>query len=107
MTASPNASNTNARTNAPTDGAPTDRAPTDEALTAALAPLANGLAADDYRLDIARTGDFAVSLTVVAGPEACADCLVPQDITRRMAEQRLTAVQRAAWQIDVHYPEGH
>ncbi|MEU8132105.1 hypothetical protein [Streptodolium elevatio] len=112
MTASPNASNTNARTNAPTDGpptdpAPTDGAPTDEALTAALAPLANGLAADDYRLDIARTGDFAVSLTVVAGPEACADCLVPQDITRRMAEQRLTAVQRAAWQIDVHYPEGH
>lgn len=82
-------------------------APTDEAVTAALAPLANGLAADDYRLDIARTGDFAVALTVVAGPEACADCLVPQDITRRMAEQRLTAVRRAAWEIEVRYPEGH
>lgn len=92
-------------TAAPADNTPTDTTPTDEAVTSALAPLANGLAADDYRLDIARTGDFAVTLTVVAGPEACADCLVPEDITRRMAVQRLSAVRRAEWEVDVRYPE--
>ncbi|NUU25777.1 MAG: hypothetical protein HOV68_30370 [Streptomycetaceae bacterium] len=84
---------------------PAGAAPTDDAVTAALAPLAGGLAADDYRLDIDRTGDFAVTLTVVAGPEACADCLVPQDITRRMAEQRLAGMHRADWRVDVRYPK--
>ncbi|MDI2128126.1 hypothetical protein [Yinghuangia seranimata] len=76
----------------------------DDALATALAPLAAGLAADDYRLDIAHTGEFAVTLTVVAGPGACADCLVPRDITRRMAEQRLAEVRRGAWTVDVRYP---
>lgn len=80
--------------------------PTDAEIDAALAPLANGLAADDYRLDVARTGDFAVTLTVVAGPGACADCLVPKDITARMAEQRLAGVRRGAWVVEVRYPEG-
>ncbi|MCF2533788.1 hypothetical protein [Yinghuangia soli] len=84
--------------------APAAADPTDDAVAAALAPLANGLAADDYRLDITRTGPYAVTLAVVAGPAACADCLVPRDITRRMAEQRLTAIRRAPWEVDVRYP---
>ncbi|GAA4995391.1 hypothetical protein GCM10023205_80620 [Yinghuangia aomiensis] len=80
---------------------------TDADVAAALRPLSDALAADDYRLDVARDGDFAVTLTVVALDGACAECLVPAEITRRMAEQRLTAAGAASdagWRIQVRYP---
>jgi hypothetical protein len=66
-----------------------------------LQPLARTLAADDFQLAVEQTGERAVTLTVTAGPSACADCLVPQDITRRLAVKHLG---RPEWTVEVIYP---
>jgi len=48
-----------------------------------LAELQKTLAADDYHLTVERDADAAV-VTITAGPEACAECLVPKDLMKRM-----------------------
>lgn len=48
-----------------------------------LADLQQTLAADDYHLSVERDADAAV-VTITAGPEACAECLVPKDLMKRM-----------------------
>jgi len=86
----------------PDPGNPTD--PTDEAVAGALAPLVAILAADDFGLAIGRDGAYDVTLTVTAGPTACPTCLVPETITRRMAEQHLNSLARRPWSVRVAYP---
>jgi hypothetical protein len=78
--------------------------PTDEAVTGALAPLAGMLAADDFHLAITRRGEAEITLTVSAGPAACPTCLVPKDITRRMAEQHLRSLEHREWDVEIGYP---
>jgi hypothetical protein len=62
--------------------------------------LAATLAADGYRMEIAEDGD-RVHVTIVATPDACADCLVPKDLMRGMLEQQLGVPAGA---IDLTYP---
>jgi len=62
--------------------------------------IAATLAADGYHLQIAETGD-RVRVTITAGPEACADCLVPKDLMRGILGRAL-GVDSAA--IDLTYP---
>ena len=62
--------------------------------------LADALAADGYRMDIAEDGD-RVHITIIATPDACADCLVPKDLMRGMLEQQLGV---PAARIDLTYP---
>lgn len=63
----------------------------DEALVAELlAPLRSALEADGYDLEIALQPDL-IDLRVVAGPEACADCLVPRELMEQMFRSRLPA----------------
>jgi hypothetical protein len=50
--------------------------------------LVSGLARDGYRMDIAEEGDH-VSVTITATPDACADCLVPEDLMRSILSQAL------------------
>lgn len=78
--------------------------PSAEDITRALAPLAAVLAADDFRLEVSRAGTNNVTLTITAGPTACPTCLVPEHITRRMAEQHLNKLSREEWLIEVAYP---
>ncbi|MCF2531086.1 hypothetical protein [Yinghuangia soli] len=78
----------------------------DEAdITATLAPLAQTLAADDYLMTCAQPAPHHVLMTVAAGPAACADCLVPKDLTERMALQRLRTLDPSApWTVEIRYP---
>lgn len=90
-----------------TDPSASDRGPanpTDERVVAALAPLVAILAADDFGLAIGRDGEYGVTLTVTAGPTACPTCLVPETITRRMAEQHLNSLARRPWTVRIAYP---
>ncbi|WP_331771839.1 hypothetical protein OG948_50585 (plasmid) [Embleya sp. NBC_00888] len=78
--------------------------PSAEEITRALAPLSAVLAADDFRLEVSHAGASNVMLTITAGPTACPTCLVPEQITRRMAEQHLNKLSREEWLIEVAYP---
>jgi hypothetical protein len=60
----------------------------------------SSLARDGYRMDIAEQGDH-IAVTIIATPDACADCLVPKDLMRSMLSQALGV---AAGAIDLTYP---
>ena len=62
--------------------------------------IAATLAADGYHLRIAEAGD-RVRVTITAGPDACADCLVPENLMRGILGQALGVPQDA---IDLTYP---
>jgi hypothetical protein len=62
--------------------------------------LQSTLAADGYRMEIAEAGD-RVAVTIIATPQACADCLVPKDLMRGILEQALGVPADA---IDLTYP---
>ena len=48
--------------------------------------LASSLAAGGYQLEVAEAGD-RVRVRVTTSPQACADCLVPQDLMRGILGQ--------------------
>jgi hypothetical protein len=58
------------------------------------------LAADGYLLDIAEQG-IRVRVTITATPQACAGCLVPQDLMRSILADTLGVPSDA---IDLTYP---
>ena len=58
------------------------------------------LAADGYLLAIAEAGD-RVRVTITAGPGACADCLVPENLMRGILGQALGVPPDT---IDLTYP---
>jgi len=62
--------------------------------------IAATLAADGYHLQIAEAGD-RVRVTITAGPEACADCLVPENLMRGILGQALGVPQDT---VDLAYP---
>ena len=62
--------------------------------------IAATLAADGYHLRIAEAGD-RVRVTITAGPDACADCLVPENLMRGILGQALGVPENA---IDLTYP---
>jgi hypothetical protein len=62
--------------------------------------IAATLATDGYLMEVAEAGD-RVRVTITATPQACADCLVPQDMMRGILGQALGVPQDA---IDLTYP---
>ena len=62
--------------------------------------IAATLAADGYHLAVAEAGD-RVRVTITAGPDACADCLVPENLMRGILGQALGVPQDT---IDLTYP---
>ena len=52
------------------------------------AALASTLEADGYHMAIEEQ-DACISVTITAGPDACADCLVPKDLMRGILSQQL------------------
>jgi hypothetical protein len=54
----------------------------------ALDGLRSTLAADDYRMSVTESGS-SVEVRITAGPDACADCLVPEPIMRHVLHAAL------------------
>ncbi len=84
------------------------RGPTSAAATAeaALATTVDTLAADGYRLDISvpdtpEGSPAKVRLVVTAGPDACAECLVPKQLFSEIA----SAALGGRFDIELRYPE--
>jgi hypothetical protein len=65
-----------------------------------LAPLRATLEADDYRMDVTEDGD-RIAVRISAGPQACADCLVPKPILADIVRRAINEPDRP---IDVTYP---
>ena len=62
--------------------------------------LASSLAADGYHMEVAEAGN-RVRVTITATPQACADCLVPEDLMRGILGQAFGVPPDA---IDLTYP---
>jgi hypothetical protein len=65
---------------------------TDE-VEAALRGLRETLAADGYELVWSMEEDNRVGIRVVAGSDACADCLVPPELMRSIVDNELGPTQ--------------
>ena len=66
----------------------------------ALDMIRQSLRTEDYHLDVTVQGEGA-EVTIVAGPSACADCLVPKDLMRAMLAPALGVRPD---RIEVAYP---
>jgi hypothetical protein len=66
----------------------------------ALTAIRTTLAADDYHLTVASTGE-GVEVRITAGPDACADCLVPKSLMRAMLRDALAVPEDT---ITLRYP---
>jgi hypothetical protein len=74
------------------------------AINHALAPISVGLAADGYEVMLDLRGDL-LQVEIMAGPEACADCLVPDSVMRPMVEKLLEGVGGAGVRdVQIVYP---
>jgi hypothetical protein len=71
--------------------------------TQALRALSMTLEADGYTLAVVARDPATVDVAVEAGPDACADCLVPKDVFVAMAKGMLPDTVTT---ITVSYPEG-
>jgi hypothetical protein len=77
-------------------------------LNNALTGVRGVLQADGYDLDL-NVADGRVRAEVIAGPDACKDCLVPKEIFTMMMANTLTQAGVAvdADSIEVIYPRDH
>ena len=73
------------------------------AIEAALAPFIDGLRSDGYFASVRTDGNVAV-LKISAGPEACADCLVPRSVMLPIVTQALRDAG-LPYVAEVEYPE--
>lgn len=74
--------------------------------TKALASMVEILALDGYELRVEWPQGAALELVVVAGVAACDDCLIPVDLFRAMAADKLgeSGLVVPESQIHVRYP---
>lgn len=82
-----------------------DNAPQD--LTDALQQLRDVLTGDGYDLDWALNERNQVSVKVVAGPDACADCLVPQPIMAAILADALSSTPYQLESIELPSSASH
>lgn len=74
-----------------------------QALDEVLAPVAEQLRADGFDLRAAVEAGV-VDCDVVAGPEACAECLVPKELLATMIDEHVRAAGIDVARIVVRYP---
>ncbi|MDE3074039.1 MAG: hypothetical protein KGJ86_01305 [Chloroflexota bacterium] len=72
----------------------------------ALAGIRQSLVADGYDLRIDGLEGGRLRLSILAGPEACEECLVPKDLMKRMLMQCLESSDEVQ-DIELHYPAEH
>ena len=73
-----------------------------EAIEEALRPLRNSLEVDGFDLKVEGVDDGVVSLVVLAGPEACLECLIPEEHFKLRVEDKLKGLARV---VRLRYPE--
>ncbi len=73
------------------------------AIDAALDALRTGFASDGYEIVVDSIDGGSVNIRIVAGPDACAECLVPKDTMRAILGAALTAVPNITT-IELSYP---
>ena len=73
-----------------------------EAIEAALQPIRNSLEVDGFDLKVEGINDGIVSVVVFAGPDACLECLIPEEHFKLRVEDKLKGLVRA---VHLRYPE--
>lgn len=73
-----------------------------DAIEEALQPIRDTLQADGFDLKVDGFKESVVSVVVLAGPEACMECLVPEDLMKVKIEHILKGL---AQRVHLHYPE--
>ena len=68
----------------------------------ALQPIRNSLLADGFDIEVESFEEGVVSLIVLAGPEACQECLIPAEHMQLRIEDRLKGIARI---VRLRYPE--
>jgi len=68
----------------------------------ALWPIRDTLQADGFDLKVDGFKEGVVSVVILAGPEACMECLVSPGMMKVKIEHMLKGVAR---RVDLHYPE--
>lgn len=74
------------------------------AIVDALASLGEMLAADGYALDLREEGADVLVAEIKAGPDACADCLVPKEMMRGYLDSALRAAVDIPPEVRLIYP---
>lgn len=75
-----------------------------ELAVSALNPFASGLAADGYELEVSSPGGGRLAVEIVAGPDACEDCLIPKEMFTAMISSRLSSEGVAFSELTLAYP---
>jgi hypothetical protein len=73
------------------------------AASRALSGIRAMLAADGYGMSLRALGTDTLAVDIMAGPDACAECLVPKDIMSGIVRDALGSVVPVA-RIEVSYP---
>jgi Fe-S cluster biogenesis protein NfuA len=73
-----------------------------ETIEKALQPIRNSLQADGFDLKVESFDEGIVSVVVLTGPEACIECLIPQEHLKLRIEDRLKGLARV---VRLRYPE--
>jgi hypothetical protein len=74
------------------------------AITEALASLGTMLEADGYELELREQGADRLIAEIKAGPDACADCLVPKEMMRGSFDSALRKALDAPPEVELIYP---
>ena len=75
------------------------------AVRSAFRPMSSALEADGYRLAVSSTpGADHLRVEVVAGPDACEDCLIPKSMFEKMLETALDNAGMGNPRLEVVYP---
>lgn len=75
-----------------------------ESIVSALQPFSSGLEADGYSLQVRLADGDGLHLEIVAGSDACEDCLIPKEMFRPMIASTLNSQGLAFEQITLVYP---
>jgi Fe-S cluster biogenesis protein NfuA len=73
-----------------------------ETIEAALQPIRNSLEVDGFDLRVDGINDGIVSVVVFAGPDACLECLIPEEHFKLRIEDKLKGLVKA---VRLRYPQ--
>ncbi|MCE2527446.1 MAG: hypothetical protein J4G00_07930 [Actinomycetia bacterium] len=75
-----------------------------ESAVSALQPFSSGLAADGYSLVVSLLHEHGLRVEIVAGPDACEDCLIPKEMFTEMLSTRLSCQGVSFSEFTLVYP---
>lgn len=78
--------------------------PVVDSAVSALQPFSSGLAADGYSLEVSLPHGDGLQVEIVAGPDACDDCLIPKEMFAAMISTTLDSQGLAFGELTLVYP---